>query len=64
MDKKEQTKIAKEQIDKNIKVLRWRLGRAYPDVIQQLICCLARSMLIYIGIPMVAAIIWKRSDID
>ena len=34
VDRKEQTKIAKEQIDKNIKVLRWRLGRADPDVIQ------------------------------
>ena len=34
MDRKEQTKVAKEQIEKNIKVLRWRLGRADPDVIQ------------------------------
>ena len=34
VDRKDQTKIAKEQIDKNIKVLRWRLGRADPDVIQ------------------------------
>ena len=32
-DKKEQTKVAREQIDKNIKVMRWRLGRADSDVI-------------------------------
>jgi hypothetical protein len=32
-DKKEQTKVAREQIDKNDKVMRWRLGRADSDVI-------------------------------
>ena len=63
-DKKEQTKVAREQIDKNVKVMRWRLGRADSDVIQQLVCCLSRSMLIYIGTPMAAAGLWKRSDID
>ena len=52
--------ISREQIDKNIKILRWKIGRANPDVVQQLTCCLARSMLIYIGTPMVAAGVWKR----
>ena len=33
-------------------------------MVQQLTCCLARSMLIYIGTPMVAAGVWKRPDID
>ena len=56
--------VSWEQIDKNIKVLRWKIGRADPDMVQQLTCCLARSMLIYIGTPMVAAGVWKRSDID
>jgi hypothetical protein len=32
-DKKEQTKVTREQIDKNVKLMRWRLGRADPDVI-------------------------------
>ena len=32
-DKKEQTKVAREQIDKNVKVMRWRLSRADSDVI-------------------------------
>jgi hypothetical protein len=60
IDKKEQTRVTREQIDKNIKIMRWRLGRADSDVIQQLVCCLSRSMLIYLGTPMVAAGIWKR----
>ena len=64
IDRKEQTRVTREQIDKNIKIMRWRLGRADSDVIQQLICCLSRSMLIYLGTPMVAAWIWKRQDID
>ena len=63
-DKKEQTKVAKEQIDKNIKVMRWRLGSADSDIIQQLIFCLSRSMLIYIGTTILASDIWRRSDID
>ena len=31
---------------------------------EQLVCCLARSILIYIGTPMVAAGLWQRRDID
>ncbi len=34
IDKKEQKLVAREQIDKNIKLMRWRLGRADSDVIQ------------------------------
>ena len=64
IDKKEQTRVTREQIDKNIKIMRWRLGRADSDVIQQLMCCLSRSMLIYLGTPMVAAGIWRRQDVD
>ena len=44
--------------------MRWKIGQADPDVVQQLTCCLARSVLIYIGTPMVAAGIWKRDDIN
>ena len=60
IDRKEQTQVTREQIDKNVKLMRWRLGRADSDVIQQLVCCLSRSMLIYLGTPMVAAGLWKR----
>ena len=63
-DRSEQTKISREQIDKNVKILRWKIGKADPDVVQQLTCCLARAMLIYIGTPMVAAGLWKRVDVD
>ena len=41
IDKKEQTRVTREQIDKNIKIMRWRLGRGDSDVIQQLVCCLS-----------------------
>ena len=64
IDKNVQTRVTREQIDKNVKIMRWRLGRADSDVIQQLVCCLSRSMLIYLGTPMVAAGIWKRQDVD
>jgi hypothetical protein len=57
-------KLSREQIDKNIKVLRWRIGNAEPDVIQRLTCCLARSMLIYIGTPMMAVGLWNCEDVD
>ena len=60
VDKQEQKVIAREQIDRNVKLLKWRLGRADADVIQHLMCCLSRSLLIYIGTPMVAASVWKR----
>jgi len=45
-------------------MLRWRIGKAEPDVVQLLTCCLARSMLIYIGTPLAAVGLWKREDID
>ena len=51
-------------MDKNIEVMRWRLGSADSDEIQQIIFCLSRSMLIYIGTPILATGIWRRSDIE
>ena len=33
-------------------------------MVQQLTCCLARSLLIYIGTPMVAAGIWRKLDVE
>jgi hypothetical protein len=47
-----------------LNTLKWRLKNAEPDVVQQLTCCLARSMLIYIETPMSVAGLWKRKDID
>ena len=64
VDVKLQRKTAKEQIYRNLNTLKWRLKNAEPDVVQQLTCCLARSLLIYIGTPMFVAGLWKRKDID
>ena len=33
-------------------------------MVQKLTCCLTRSLLIYIGTPMVVAGLWMRQDID
>jgi hypothetical protein len=57
-------KLSHEQIDKKIKILRWRIGNAKPDVIQRLTCCHAKSMLIYIVTLMMAVGLWRRGDID
>ena len=59
-DKSEQRRLAKEQIHRNLNALRWKLKGGEPNVVQQLTCCLARSLLIYIGTPMVVAGLWRR----
>ena len=64
VDKKDQIRISKEQINKNVQLLKWKLKKVDSDVLERLTCCLARSMLIYIGTPMAAAGLWKRQDID
>jgi hypothetical protein len=64
VDKKEQIKVAREQVNKNVQLLRWKLKKADSDVLERLTCCLARSLLIYIGTPMAAVGLWKRKDID
>ena len=60
VDRSEQRKIAKDQIHRNLNALRWKLKGGEPNVVQQLTCCLARSLLIYIGTPMVVAGLWRR----
>ena len=60
IDRTEQRKIAKDQIHRNLNTLRWKLKGGEPSVVQQLTCCLARSLLIYIGTPMVVAGLWRR----
>ena len=44
--------------------LKWKLRKVDSDIKETLTCVLARSILIYIGTPMVAAGLWKREDID
>ncbi len=64
VDRKEQIKLSKEKVNKNTNLLKWRLKNVECNVLQQLTYCLARSLLIYIGTPMVAVGLWKRQDID
>ena len=44
--------------------MKWKLRKVDFAIKETLTCVLARSILIYIGTPMVAAGIWKREDID
>jgi hypothetical protein len=43
---------------------QWKLKKTDSDVLERLTCCLARSLLIYIGTPMAAVGLWKRKEID
>ncbi len=52
------------QIRKNIKHLKWRLRSADTRVMETLICYYARSLLIYLGTPLVAAKIWTVQEIE
>ena len=64
LDRLAQKKSAVAQIQKNLNHLKWKLRDADPEVKEQLTCCLARSLLIYMGTPMVAAKVWNGGDID
>ena len=51
-------------IKRNLGHLKWKLRKVDLDIKETLTCVLARSILMYIGTPMVAAGLWKREDID
>jgi len=44
--------------------MKWKLRKVDIEIKGTLTCVLARSILLYIGTPMVAAGMWKRDDID
>jgi hypothetical protein len=44
--------------------MKWKLRKMDVAIKETLNCVLARSILIYIGTPLVAAGLWKREDID
>ena len=58
-------KVQREQciasIKRNLGLMKWKLRKVDIDIKETLTCVLARSILIYIGTPMVAAGIWKRT---
>ena len=51
-------------IKSNLGHLKWKLQKVDSAIKETLTCVLARSILVYIGSPMVAAGLWKREDID
>ena len=45
---------------RNLGHLKWKLKKVDSAIKETLTCVLARSILVYIGTPMVAAGLWKR----
>ena len=44
--------------------MKWKLCKMDVAIKETLTCVLTRSILIYIGSPMVEAGLWRRDDID
>ena len=63
LDPKVQREQCLASIKRNLGLMKWKLRKVDIDIKETLTCVLARSILIYIGTPMVAAGIWKRDDI-
>ena len=64
VDVKQQQDMAVASVKRNLNHLRWKLKEVEVAIKETLLCVLARSILIYIGTPMVAAKLWKEADID
>ena len=64
MDLKKQREACMTSIKRNLNHLKWKLSKVDIEIKETLMCVLARSILIYIGTPMVAADLWNRQDID
>ena len=64
LDHKEQRDKCVTSIKRNLGHLKWKLRKVDLEIKETLTCVLARSILVYIGTPMVAAGLWKKEDID
>ena len=64
IDQKAQREKCVASIKRNLGHLKWKLKKVDSAIKENLTCVLARSILVYIGTPMVAAGLWKRDDID
>ena len=64
IDPKAQKDQCITSIKRNLGLMKWKLRKVDVDIKETLTCVLARSILIYIGTPMVAGGLWKRDDID
>lgn len=51
-------------VKRNLSHLRWKLKNCDVAIKETLTCVLARSILIYVGTPLVAAQRWKQSDVE
>ena len=64
LDPKVQRELSITSIKRNLGLMKWKLCKVDVAIKETLTCVLARSILFYIGTPMVAAGLWKREDID
>ena len=64
VNEKQQTDMCISSIKRNLNFLRWKLRNVEVAIKETLTCVLARSILVYIGTPLVAAKRWKQSDIE
>ena len=64
IDPKAQREKCLASVKRNLGHLKWKLRKVDSAIKETLTCVLARSILVYIGTPMVAAGLWKREDID
>ena len=64
IDQKAEREKCVASIKRNLGHLKWKLRNVDLDIKETLTCVLARSILVYIGTPMVASGLWKREDID
>ena len=64
VDLKQQRKLAKETVERNLNILRWKLKNIDVNIKYTLMCALARSILVYIGTPLVAANVWSQKHVE
>jgi len=60
----QQNEMVIASIKRNLNFLRWKLKDTEVAIKETLTCVLARSILVYMGTPLVAAGRWKKADID
>lgn len=63
-DRKETEKLAVSTIKRNIYSFKGRIYNASSGVKEQLILSYVRSLLVYVGTPMVVSGIWPLNKID
>ena len=60
LDPKVQRDKCITSIKRNLGLMKWKLRKVDVAIKETLTCVFARSILIYIGTPMVTARLWKR----